>query len=63
MFSQTLGTALGDWTADTADLGYLGAAAVFGGLLALVVAAYFRTKLSRTTLFWTLWGQSQITDI
>lgn len=53
MFSQTLGTALGDWTADTADLGYLGAAAVFGGLLALVVAAYFLTKWSRTTLFWT----------
>ena len=53
MFSQTLGTALGDWTADTADLGYLGAAAVFGGLLALVVAARFWTKISRTTLFWT----------
>jgi uncharacterized membrane-anchored protein len=53
MFSQTLGTALGDWTADTADLGYLGAAAIFGGLLALVVGAYFWTKVSRTTLFWT----------
>lgn len=53
MFSQTLGTALGDWTADTASLGYLGAAAIFSGLLALVVAAYFWTKLSRTTLFWT----------
>jgi len=52
-FSQTLGTALGDWTADTADMGYLGAAAVFGGLLALVVAAYFWTRVSRTTLFWT----------
>lgn len=52
-FSQTLGTALGDWTADTADLGYLGAAAVFGGLLVLVVAGYFWTSISRTTLFWT----------
>lgn len=51
-FSQTLGTALGDWTADTADLGYLGAAAIFGGLLALVMAAYFLTRISRTTLFW-----------
>ncbi len=52
MFSQTLGTALGDWTADTAGLGYTGAAIVFGGLLALVVAAYFWTKISRTVLFW-----------
>ena len=53
MFSQTLGTALGDWTADSAGLGYLGSAAVFGGLLALVVAAYYLTKLSHTLLFWT----------
>ena len=53
MFSQTLGTALGDWTADTAGLGYLGAAAIFAGLLMLVVVAYFWTKVSRTTLFWT----------
>jgi len=52
MFSQTLGTALGDWTADTAGIGYLGGAGVFGLLLALVVAAYFRTKISRTILFW-----------
>ena len=52
MFSQTLGTALGDWTADTAGLGYTGAAAVFAALLALVVAAYFWTQLSRTALFW-----------
>jgi uncharacterized membrane-anchored protein len=52
MFSQTLGTALGDWTADTADLGYLGGAAVFGALLALIVAMYYLTKLSRTLLFW-----------
>ncbi|MGF6965112.1 putative membrane-anchored protein [Paraburkholderia sp. WC7.3g] len=52
MFSQTLGTALGDWTADTAGLGYSGAAIVFGGLLALVAAAYYRTSVSRTLLFW-----------
>ncbi len=52
MFSQTLGTALGDWTADTAGLGYAGAAIVFGLLLALVVAAYFWTHISRTALFW-----------
>jgi uncharacterized membrane-anchored protein len=52
MFSQTLGTALGDWTADTAGLGYTGAAVVFGGLLALVVAAYYWTGVSRTLLFW-----------
>lgn len=52
MFSQTLGTALGDWTADTAGLGYTGAAIVFSGLLALVVAAYFWSKVSRTLLFW-----------
>ena len=53
MFSQTLGTALGDWTADTGDLGYGGAAVVFGVLLAIVAAAYFWTKLSHTALFWT----------
>lgn len=52
MFSQTLGTALGDWTAGTAGLGYTGAAAFFAGLLALVVAAYFWSKLSHTLLFW-----------
>jgi uncharacterized membrane-anchored protein len=53
MFSQTLGTALGDWTADTAGLGYTGAAAVFGALLALVAATYVWTNVSRTVLFWT----------
>lgn len=52
MFSQTLGTALGDWTADTAGLGYLRAAMVFGALLALIVAAYYLTRVSRTVLFW-----------
>lgn len=53
MFSETLGTALGDWTADTAGLGYMGAAAIFSGLLAIVVAAYYWTDASRTLLFWT----------
>lgn len=52
MFSQTLGTALGDWTAGTAGLGYTGAALVFGVMLAAVVAAYFWTNISRTALFW-----------
>lgn len=52
MFSQTLGTALGDWMADTAGLGYTGAAVVFSGLLALVVAAYYWSNVSRTLLFW-----------
>ncbi len=52
MFSQTLGTALGDWTASTAGLGYVGGAFVFSGLLALTVAGYFWTKISRTLLFW-----------
>jgi len=53
MFSQTLGTALGDWTADTAGMGYTGAAILFGGLLAITAAGYFWTKLSHTLLFWT----------
>jgi uncharacterized membrane-anchored protein len=53
MFSQTLGTALGDWTADTAGFGYTGAAVIFGGLLALVVIAYYWSQVSRTILFWT----------
>jgi uncharacterized membrane-anchored protein len=53
MFSQTLGTALGDWTADTAGLGYGGGAMVFSALLALVVVAYYWTNISRTLLFWT----------
>jgi uncharacterized membrane-anchored protein len=51
-FSQTLGTALGDWIADASGLGYLGAAAVFGAALALVAAATFRTHVSRAALFW-----------
>jgi uncharacterized membrane-anchored protein len=52
MFSQTLGTALGDWVADTNDMGYLGAAAVFGGLLLFTALLYYFTSLSRAALFW-----------
>lgn len=52
MFSQTLGTALGDWTADTAGLGYAGGALLFGTLLLVLVAAYYWTKLSPILLFW-----------
>lgn len=52
MFSQTLGTALGDWFADSADLGYLGAAGVFGGGLLILVLLYYFTGVSRTILFW-----------
>src|SRR6266436_6519998 len=51
-FSQTLGTALGDWMADSTGLGYEGGAVVFGAALAVVAAAYFWTKVSRVTLFW-----------
>jgi len=53
MFSQTLGTALGDWTADTQGLGYAGAAVIFGSLLAVVVVGYYFTKISRVALFWS----------
>lgn len=53
MFSQTLGTALGDWTADTAGLGYTGGTIAFSVLLGFVALAYFLTNISRTTLFWT----------
>lgn len=50
-FSQTLGTALGDWIAD-AGLGYSGGALVFGAALAVVAILYFTTKVSRVLLFW-----------
>jgi uncharacterized membrane-anchored protein len=52
LFSQTLGTALGDWMADTNGLGYEGGALVFAAGLALIAAAYFYTSMSRTLLFW-----------
>ena len=51
-FSQTLGTALGDWTADETPLGYLGSAALFGGLLAVIALLYWKTAISRVALFW-----------
>jgi uncharacterized membrane-anchored protein len=52
MFSQTLGTALGDWVADTKGFGYVASAMIFSGLLALVTLAYYTTKISHTILFW-----------
>jgi len=51
-FSQTLGTALGDWVAD-GPLGYLGAAGIFGGALALVALAHYTTRISKPLLFWS----------
>ncbi|MEO5963137.1 MAG: hypothetical protein ABIO75_07600 [Thermomonas sp.] len=52
MCSQTLGTALGDWVADTAGLGYVGGMIIFGSLLAVTAALYFWSSISRTLLFW-----------
>ena len=51
-FSQTLGTALGDWMADSTGLGYEYGALVFAAALAVVAALYFWTHVSRVTLFW-----------
>jgi uncharacterized membrane-anchored protein len=51
-FSQTLGTALGDWMADTTGLGYAGGAAIFGIGLAVLAILYFWTDVSRVMLFW-----------
>ncbi|ENU80503.1 hypothetical protein F975_01557 [Acinetobacter sp. ANC 3789] len=53
MFSQTLGTALGDWVADTQGLGYLYSAIIFGSVLLLLTLSYFWTKISHTFLFWS----------
>ena len=53
LFSQTLGTALGDWMADTNGFGYDGAALVFGAGLLVIAGAYYYTSLSRTLLFWS----------
>lgn len=50
--SQTLGTALGDWLADTGGLGYDGGALVFGAALAIVAGLYYWTSMSRVALFW-----------
>jgi uncharacterized membrane-anchored protein len=52
LFSNTLGTALGDFLADSSGLGYEGGALVFAAALALLVAAYYYTEMSRTWLFW-----------
>jgi len=51
-FSQTLGTALGDWVADQPGVGYLGGAVVFATPLIILAALYFWTKVSRVALFW-----------
>lgn len=51
-FSQTLGTALGDWFADTAGLGYAGSAAVFGSVLLLIMVLHFRRAIDGVLLFW-----------
>ncbi len=51
-FSQTLGTALGDWTADDTGLGYDGGALLFAAGLAVLAALYFWTNVSRVFLFW-----------
>jgi uncharacterized membrane-anchored protein len=51
-FSQTLGTALGDWIADDTPLGYVGGALLFGGLIAVLALLYWRTAVSRVVLFW-----------
>ena len=51
-FSQTLGTALGDWIADDTGLGYGGGALVFGAGLAVLAVLYWRTGVSRVLLFW-----------
>lgn len=52
LFSRTLGTALGDWMADTNGLGYEGGSLVFGAGLVATAATYYFTSVSRTTLFW-----------
>ena len=51
-FSQTLGTALGDWIADTGGLGYEGGALVFAAGLAVAATLYYWTDVSRVLLFW-----------
>ena len=53
MFSQTLGTALGDWTSDTTGIGYTGSMCVFGSLLGIITLLYYYSNISRTLLFWS----------
>lgn len=52
LFSNTLGTALGDYLADDSGLGFLGGAVLIGGIIALIAFAYFATQLNRVMLFW-----------
>lgn len=52
LFSNTLGTALGDFLADNSGLGFLGGAVLIGSLLALIILAYYYTKISHIVLFW-----------
>ena len=52
LFSNTLGTALGDFLADSSGLGFAGGALLIGGLLTLTVLAYYFTEISKTLLFW-----------
>jgi len=52
LFSNTLGTALGDFTADDAGLGFGGGSLLFGSLIALIALACFFTRISRVLLFW-----------
>jgi uncharacterized membrane-anchored protein len=52
LFSNTLGTALGDFLTDDGGLGYGGGALAFGAMLAVIAVCYYRTNLSRTALFW-----------
>ncbi len=51
-FSQTLGTALGDWMADTSGFGYEGSALIFSVAIAIIAALYYWTNISRVILFW-----------
>jgi uncharacterized membrane-anchored protein len=52
LFSNTLGTALGDWAADDGGLGFEGGAVVFGAAILVIAMLYYTTKVSRTLLFW-----------
>lgn len=51
-FSQTLGTALGDWVADDTPLGYEGGALLFGAMIAVLALLYWRSRVSHVALFW-----------
>jgi|SRR5581483_6174886 len=53
LFSNTLGTSLGDFLADTTHLGFFGSALLISGVMVVILAAHFYTRISRTLLFWT----------